>query len=238
MDYNTSLWEVPNMTVKAYGYLRVSGQGQIEGDGYARQRQAIEQYCKTNGLEIVKWYEEQETGTTQDRPELAQMMVDLELNGKEVQTVVIERLDRLARDLMVQEAIIKDLRKAGVQLISTAEGSDLASNDPTRKLIRQVLGAVAEYDKTMLVLKLRAARKRKRLKTGRKVEGRKAYGEDSKHEQETVKKIKLWRRTKKGGHKGMTLKEIANRLNEEKIPTKTGKKWGPEQVRRVLTPGR
>ena len=90
------------MTVKAYGYLRVSGQGQIEGDGYTRQRQAIEQYCKASGLEIVNWYEEQETGTTQDRPELAQMMVDLELNGKEVQTVVIERLDRLARDLQFQ----------------------------------------------------------------------------------------------------------------------------------------
>ena len=45
--------------------------------------------------------------------------------------VIIEKLDRLARDLMVQETIIADLRKHGFELVSVAE-PDLMANDPTR----------------------------------------------------------------------------------------------------------
>lgn len=223
---------------KAYAYLRVSSQGQIDRDGYDRQRQAILQYCKSNGFEIVDWYREQETGTIQDRPELARLMLDTEINGNGIEAVIIERLDRLARDLMVQEAIIQDFKKQGIDLVSTAEGPDLASDDPTRKLIRQVLGAVAEYDKTMLVLKLRAARQRKKLKTGNKCEGAKRYGEDSAEEQAIIRKIRAYRRNKRGNRKGLTYQEIATRLNEESIPTKRGKQWSPMQVYRILNPKR
>jgi DNA invertase Pin-like site-specific DNA recombinase len=52
---------------------------------------------------------------------------------------------------------------------------DLMTNDPTRKLMRQFMGAIAEYDKSQIVLKLRGARMRKRAKEGRS-EGRKPYG--------------------------------------------------------------
>jgi DNA invertase Pin-like site-specific DNA recombinase len=218
---------------KAFAYLRVSSQNQIDGDGYERQRDAIVRYCKVNALTVVGWYREQETGTVQERPELARLMVDLESNGHGIKTVIIERLDRLARDLMVQEAIIQDLRRHRIELISAAEGPDLASGDPPRKLIRQVLGAVAEYDKTMLVLKLRAARQRKRIKTG-KCEGAKRYGEDSEEEQAIIRKIRAMRRNKRGGRKGATLQEIADRLNAEGIPTKRGKNWAPAQVYYIL----
>ena len=44
-------------------------------------------------------------------------------------------------------------------------------------LVRQVLGAIAEFDKTTLVAKLAAARRRKRIATGEKVEGRKSHAE-------------------------------------------------------------
>jgi hypothetical protein len=52
----------------------------------------------------------------------------------------------LARDLMVQETIIADLRKYGFDLVSVAE-PDLMANDPTRVLMRQLMGAVAQYGK-------------------------------------------------------------------------------------------
>jgi hypothetical protein len=48
---------------------------------------------------------------------------------------------------------------------------------PTAVLVRQVLGAVAEFEKTTLVAKLAAARRRKRIATGEKVEGRKSHAE-------------------------------------------------------------
>ena len=51
----------------------------------------------------------------------------------------------------------------------------LMANDPKRILVRQMMGAVAQYEKSQIVLKLRGARIRKRAKEGR-CEGRKPYG--------------------------------------------------------------
>lgn len=48
-------------------------------------------------------------------------------------------------------------------------------DDPTRTLIRQVLGAIAQFEKSVIVLKLRAARERVRKSKGR-CEGRKPFG--------------------------------------------------------------
>ena len=75
---------------------------------------------------------------------------------------------------MVQEHIVADLRNRGVVLISVAE-PDLCVDDPTRKLLRQIMGAIAEYDKSMIVIKLRGARGRAKVRKGR-CEGRKPYG--------------------------------------------------------------
>jgi DNA invertase Pin-like site-specific DNA recombinase len=68
-----------------------------------------------------------------NRPAWVEMIGRILADG--VRTVVIEKLDRLARDLMVQEHIIRDLQERGITLISAAE-PDLCSNDPTRKLLR------------------------------------------------------------------------------------------------------
>jgi DNA invertase Pin-like site-specific DNA recombinase len=54
-----------------------------------------------------------------DRPAWSEMLATLHSNG--VRTIIVERLDRVARDLMVQEAAIADLRKYGFELISVAE---------------------------------------------------------------------------------------------------------------------
>jgi DNA invertase Pin-like site-specific DNA recombinase len=61
------------------------------------------------------------SGTTdlENRPALMELLEALAANG--VKLVLIEKLDRLARDLMVQETIIGDLRKRGFDLISVTE---------------------------------------------------------------------------------------------------------------------
>lgn len=165
------------MSKRAFGYVRVSGKGQVDGDGLIRQEKAIRDYAEHTGIVIEKIYrEEGVSGTLQDRPALAAMMVSLEQNGLGIKIILIEKVDRLARNLMIQEAIINDLQKKGFDLISVVEGDDLLSDDPTRKLVRQVPGAISEYDKTMTVLKLRTARARIRSRNG-KCEGRKGYSE-------------------------------------------------------------
>ena len=96
----------------------------------------------------------------------------------DVHTVIIELINRLARALMLQENLLHNLKKYGVSVLSATDG-DLLKDDPTKKLVRQVLGAITKYDKTMLVLKLKASRDRIRAKT-KKCKGRKSYHESNK----------------------------------------------------------
>src|ERR1017187_7503619 len=100
------------------------------------------------------------------------MFEALAANGTKL--VLIDQLNRLARDLIVQETIIGDLRKRGFDLISVTE-PDLLQDDPTRILMRQIFGAIAQYEKAMIVAKRRGARQRMKAKTGR-CEGRKPFG--------------------------------------------------------------
>jgi DNA invertase Pin-like site-specific DNA recombinase len=213
--------------VKAFGYLRVSGKGQVDGDGFPRQLAAIKGYAAAHDMKIVKVYrEEGVTGTKEsmDRPAFAEMMTALHANG--VRTIVIEKLDRLARDLMVQETIVADLRKHAFELVSVAE-PDLMANDPTRILMRQLMGAVAQYDKSQIVLKLRGARMRKRAKEGR-CEGRKPFGYYE-GEAAALDRMKALRA------EGLGFDRIAARLNDEHVPTRTGRPWHGVVLNRILT---
>jgi len=213
---------------KAYGYIRVSGQGQIEGDGFTRQEKAILDYAKTNGYEIAHiYYEKGVSGTLQDRPELATMMVDLEENGHGINTVIIEKVDRLARDLYIQENIMRDMGKVDVDVISTMEGN--LDDDPTRKLVRQIMGSIAEYDKTMTVQKLRAARERKRIKTG-KCEGQKGYQDIN---PELIAEVKRLRRKPRNG-KRMSQQKICDELNAKGYTTKAGKAWQVNNLKQLI----
>lgn len=212
--------------VKAFGYLRVSGKSQLDGDGFPRQKAAINTYAKAHGIRIVDWFEEQAVSGTKDlenRPELQRLM--LALHGDGVRLVLIEKLDRLARDLMVQETIIGDLRKHGFELVSVAE-PDLCSDDPSRKLVRQVFGAIAEYERAMIVLKLRAARQRMRTRKG-KCEGRKQYGERE-GEQAIIMRMK------KLQAEGLNYSQIADALNADNVPTRANGTWFPATVSRIL----
>ena len=96
----------------------------------------------------------------------------------DIGVVLVERSDRLARDLMVSEVILRRLVDLGVGVIAADSGTDLtvADGDPTRRLVRQLLAAVAEFDRAMTVAKLRAARERVRKARGR-CEGLPPYGE-------------------------------------------------------------
>jgi len=82
--------------MKAFGYLRVSGKAQLDGDGFPRQLAAVELHAKEHGIRIVKVFREKGvTGMmdTMSRPAWAELMAAMHANG--VHTVIIERLDRV-----------------------------------------------------------------------------------------------------------------------------------------------
>src|SRR6516225_9118867 len=157
------------MATKAFSYLRVSGKGQIDGDGFPRQRAVIAKYAKAKRIEIVKEFTEKGvSGTTEleGREALTELCKRLDENG--VRLVLVERADRVARDLMVSEVLLQQFRDRGVQVIECEGGQELTvcDNEPTRVLIRQVLAAFSQFEKTCLVAKLRAARDRVRKENG------------------------------------------------------------------------
>lgn len=220
-------------TGQAVSYVRVSGKGQSDGDGPERQRQAIVRFAKAAKMTLVEEYSDLGVSGTKelsDRPGLARLIDRLESNG--VRTVVIERADRLARDLMVQEVILSQFAKVGARIV-TADGVDLSSeDDPTRRLIRQVLGAVAEFEKNVLVLKLRAARERKRNR-GERVEGVKPYG----HQPAELALIERMRQLRRKPVKGRRapMAAVAAQLNSEGHRNRSGREWSPQMVHHVLT---
>jgi len=210
----------------AFAYLRVSGNGQVQAEGLTRQRLAIREYAKAHDIRITKFYEEKGVSGTkdlEDRPALSEMLVALHGNGTKL--VLIEKLDRLARDLLIQETIIGDLKKHGFGLVSVTE-PDLLKDDPTRTLMRQVFGAIAQYEKTMIVMKLRGARNRKRAKTGR-CEGRKPYGHYP-GEKRVVERMRALRA------EGIAYDKLAERLTAEGFRTRKGTAWHGFSVQRIL----
>lgn len=221
--------------MQAFSYLRVSGKSQVEGDGFPRQRDAVEKWSKSAKCRIVREFvEEGISGASElsDRPALSDLITAI--LQSDVRVVVVEKADRLARDLIVSEVLLRQFHEIGVQVIEAEGGTDLtAGNDgnPTGKLIRQILAAVAEFDKTSIVLKTRAARERIRRETGR-CEGRKPFGFRP-GEDVVLARMRQLRRKPVGG-KRLSLAKIAAVLDEEGLPTRMGKRWSPEAVRKIL----
>ena len=212
--------------MKAFSYLRVSSKGQVEGDGYPRQRETIARYAQQNSVNVTSEFIESISGTTEsvNRPALTDLMLALKFtDGPRI--VLVENAHRLARDLMVSELLLAEFKKAGVKVIDCNSGTDLTveDGDPTKKLIRQILGAVSEWDKNVMVLKLRAAR----IRSGKK-EGRKPYGTKP-GEAEILSTMKAWARN------GISCQQIADTMNQQGMKPRAGKRWHKTAVQRILS---
>jgi len=215
-------------------YLRVSGRGQIDGDGFPRQREAVARYARVHGVDVVDEYRDEGVSGTRDlddREGLTELIERIRSNG--VRLVLVERADRLARDLLVSEVLLAQFRELGVRVIAADSGTDLtaADEDPTRVLIRQVLGAVSQFEKSVIVAKLRAARLRLRRATGR-CEGRKPFGERPGEDRVLTRMRQLYRKPR--GRRRPSFGAIAAALNTEGLPTRTGARWRAGTVRRIL----
>jgi len=205
----------------------------VEGDGFPRQRETVARYAQAAGLELVGEYRDEGVSGTKDlddREGLSDLLAHIRANG--VRVVLVERADRLARDLIVGELILNQFRDLGVKVIAADSGTELTAgdNDPTRILIRQVLGAVAQFEKAVIVSKLKAARARVRRAKGR-CEGRKPFGARP-GEADVVALIQKLRRKPRGGER-LSFAAIATKLNADGIMSRSGKPWAPETVRKI-----
>jgi hypothetical protein len=132
-----------------------------------------------------------------------------------------------------QEVGYAKLRERGIDLIAADNPGSFLDNTPTAKLVRQVLGAIAEFDKAMTVAKLRGARERKRALSG-KCEGRKSHAE--RHPDAVALAKKLRRRLPEGGQR--SLRTIAAELARAGYLNERGRPFAAASVSAMLKPGR
>ena len=181
---------------------------------------------------MIEVYHEAMTGSDADRPMFTEMLADILSNG--CRTIIVERLDRLARDLSVQLQLVGLLCSKGLTLLSADTQVDVTaafSGDPMLRAMIQVQGVFAELDKSMLVAKLRKSREAMKAKTGR-CEGRKPYGYYE-GEEALVKRIKQLHR-KPRGEKRLGPYQIARILNKEGWETRNAAEWYGSHVSAIL----
>lgn len=228
-------------SLKLAGYLRVSTDRQAEqGLGLEVQEQAIRAWAKANGHRITTWArDEGVSGSNGVATRIGLLDAFDAIKGREVAGLVVYRLDRLARDLIVQEQLLAEVKRMGGQVFSTSEAEagylDDDPDDPSRKLIRQVLGAVSEYERAMISLRLRNGRRRKAEKGGF------AYGAPALGYRaeggalvEVAEELAVVERVRELVGAGESLRSIAEKLTAEGHRTKRGGQWHPETLRRIV----
>ena len=228
-------------TMKLAAYMRVSTDAQAEqGFGLPIQADTIARWARDKKHTISQWHQDAGVSGTNgidNRPGLAYAIEAV--RKKEVRGIVVARLDRLARDLVLQEQLLAEVRRLGGRVYSCSGGEDDYlrddPSDPSRRLIRQVLGAVAEYERGMIRLRMTAGIERKRAEGGY-YGGRPPYGWRARSgelvpdpaEQSQIQLMLAAR------SQGASFAEVALMLNRLEVPTKHGGRWQKNTIRRIL----
>ena len=156
---------------KAVGYIRTSSLTNIgfDKDSEDRQRSMIAECAKHFEYQIASTFADPGISgcdLVDNRPGFKSLVEFCISEG--IKTIIFEDASRFSRDLINQEIGFKQLTASGFKLISAANPTQFLDEGPTSKLIRQVLGAVSEFEKSNLVAKLKGARQRAAERKGLK----------------------------------------------------------------------
>lgn len=223
--------------MRLVGYARVSTENQKEEGTIEIQRQALVDYVESNGHDLVQIFSDNGISGAKDldnRPGLSEMFDYLEAQT-DLDGVLIFKLDRLARDLYIQEHLLRKLQDMNRALISIKE-PDICNNDPIRKAFRQFMGIVSELEKAFITMRLSGGRINKARK-GQYAGGCPAMGYKAVDKQLTVdteatdviQMIFFLRQ-----EMGYSLRETADYLNSTNVPTARGGKWYAGTVKYIL----
>lgn len=160
------------MAMRYVVYLRVSSETQADtGFGLAVQEEACRAWLRKGRHRLVEVCSD--AGRSgglgiSDRPGLGRALALV--GADRADGVLVHRLDRLARDVILQEQLLMELHRRGKELHScyATEDANLehTPDDPTRALVRRILGSIAQYQREDLRLRLMAGRARKKLEGG------------------------------------------------------------------------
>jgi DNA invertase Pin-like site-specific DNA recombinase len=233
--------------VRLIGYVRVSTKGQAERFGPEDQERDIRAWCRANGHRLTRVERELgrsgkqgasgllapelENGIT-TRPTLSRVLADIE--SGQADGIVVHDWTRLSRQVMWQELITYRLTAKGRHVL-VVRGNDDGLDDATRRLLRTVMGAIAEYEHALLVARLQGGRQVKRS------EGGYAYGAPPfgwRAEDRTLVEVPdeqaTLARIRELHEQGSSLRAIAAVLEAEGHHPRRGPQWRPNTLSRIL----
>jgi DNA invertase Pin-like site-specific DNA recombinase len=142
-----------NCMVTTAAYLRVSSKAQ----DFATQKAALLRAASARGDEIGTWYSEKRSGKLLARPELDRLRADA--RAGHIRRLYVYRLDRLTRSgIRDTFEVIEDLRAHGCEVVSIADGFDLAG--PAAEIVLAVLAWAAKAERAAINERISAARER------------------------------------------------------------------------------
>jgi DNA invertase Pin-like site-specific DNA recombinase len=220
----------------AIGYCRVSTDKQSEkGVSLEAQTEKIRAMAVVHGLELIEVVEDGESAKSLHRPGM-QRVLEM-VRRREVEAVIIAKLDRLTRSVKDLCELLELFEHRGVALISVAESLDTGS--AAGRLVINIMAAVSQWEREAIGERTRDALQHKRGQ-GERV-GNIAFGyrlaPDGKHvEPDTGEQAVLGEIRRLRGS-GVSLRRIAAALNGRALTTRRGTAWRLEHVARICSRG-
>ncbi len=148
----------PRCSTRAALYARVST---VNGQDPEMQLSELREYASRRGWEIVGEYVDQGvSGSKESRPELNQLMADA--HRRKFDAVLVWKIDRFGRSLKPLVNALADLCAYGVAFISFRDNLDLST--PSGRLMFQIIGAMAEFERSLIQERVRAGLRNARAK--------------------------------------------------------------------------
>lgn len=222
-------------------YARVSGEEQKQGHTIDSQIAELKQFADRNGWLVIGTYKDEAwSGAVLARPALDRLRDDA--SKKSFEAVLINDVDRLARDVTHLGVIKRDLERWGIRVVFRKIPSE---NSPTHNLLVNILGSFAEFEREMIMDRTRRGRRHKvetrQLFMGcippygysyRPASQPRTQGDLTINPAEAaiVRQIYDW-----VDRDGLSIAAVTQRLGSEGLfPRKGGRKWRTSSVRRIL----
>ena len=138
----------------AFAYVRASTQEEVRQGSNERQKEAIRQYAVQKGYEIEIFEDKAKSGKNTLRPEFERMLKSFD---RKPQIVIVSKIDRFARSLSDLLRTLEYLDQNGVGFVSVND-SGIDTTTPNGRLLLQILGAFAEFERNMINSRTRAGK--------------------------------------------------------------------------------
>ena len=150
----------------AFGYVRASTLDEVKQGSNERQKAEILKYAKAKDYDIEFFEDKAKSGRNTQRPEFERMLRSLDRKPK---VIIVSKIDRFARSLSDLLKTLEFLEQNGTGFVSVND-SGIDTTTPNGRLLLQILGAFAEFERNMINYRTKAGREQalsKGIKFGR-----------------------------------------------------------------------